>query len=100
MQYFLQIISNDEHAWEWGCWSDLVPQIGDSLLLEYGIPDGEIDDAVRAVIVGREFMLGDNNSLLEDVNLDVRLNTPIPNGFVPNSPEWPCREFTKRIGNL
>lgn len=88
-----------EHEWGFEVSHGFIPAVGDTVSLWYAEPDddtGDTESSIDGVIVNRRWGFASDFRNQECVEFDVRLESEIPEGCVPDSTEWPAAEWSKR----
>lgn len=87
----------ESHEWGYRVGSGPVPAVGDVVMMWYGLPDEEASDKVDGTVVKREWSFSEKET---ELWLTVTIEEQIPEGYIPDSREWPSSEASSREAAL
>jgi hypothetical protein len=94
---FVRVSLDDGSKHEWGWNAEVVPIIGDTVILSCEIPDQK-DTGNRHLEVRvnkREFWPAEDH-----IYLTVECEESVPRGYIAHSPAWPSDEYSQRRREL
>lgn len=84
------------HEWGFEVPDGFVPAVGDKVSLWHAPPDEESNDSVDGTIIERRWPFASDFKKWMDVEFEVELESPVPDGHVADSTAWPSETHSKR----
>ena len=89
-------ITIGKHEWGFNVSDGFIPAVGDRITLWHAPPDEYGNDMIDGTVVGRKWDFAPDVTEYEELDLIVNLDSPVPNGHIADSSEWPSEKDSER----